>query len=691
MADLILDAEVRDGMSAQLKAIQKHLSAIGASPGMKEANGWLTKLGQEAKNFVSAGSGAASMLTGLGVGGLVAAGSLAAMTAQMKALAERQLSMKELGREIGMTTDQVNAFSHAGAHFGVSGEAMAHMVEHMAGQMPQFRAGIGGMIADLSNWPKLIERLRTESTEDQLTEIFSFFGKDPKFQANPQLQKQVLGSIFGDADSAEKLMAEQFAGFKAQWDKSIKELNPISPDLLIADQKYRDAQEHFNRSLENFENDYGPKFLGLLTGILTVGSQIFSPNKEEGEAAQRRMDDRLAKLKAQSSATSATAGKEQRNEGAADERKNAPDMSDPRIQDALRHKSSYSGSGGLLHNASFGDSGRGAMPAMYGFEEAIAGGTKTGFLAAFREITAAQDLEKTRGSGFSKASYGGDGFPGLGGGGAGQGGSGGRGAGGGNFNLKGFGGKLNRGKWWTPDRQGHAVDRLMKEGGLSQAGAEGLVSRWANVEAGAGPTALNPSSGAAGIAQWLGARRQGFTGDYDSQLSHALEELKGPESRAGKALRGAKDAREGAIGASMFERAEGYNPRTGIDNFTAKSLAGASRVHAEIAGVAGKHFSDAATKLKDGLDPDWLAHRGGKAPPLAPPTNWTPPPNIYDRKATDLDAAAGANTQRSQNSKHELEIRIHDRGSNVQGTSLRSSGLMQVNLRRYPGMEDNYG
>ena len=144
-----------------------------------------------------------------------------------------------------------------------------------------------------------------------------------------------------------------------------------------------------------------------------------------------------------------------------------------------------------------------------------------------------------------------------------------------------FAGNPGVGHWWTKDRIAHAVDRLVNEAHLSRAGAEGLVSRWATVEAAGGPTAVNPKSGAWGIGQWLGARGGGRTTDFDAQIGKAVGELNGSEARAAKQLRAATNAHEAAIGASMFVRAEHYNPHTGADDWTSKSEAG----HARIKGI----------------------------------------------------------------------------------------------------------
>ena len=150
------------------------------------------------------------------------------------------------------------------------------------------------------------------------------------------------------------------------------------------------------------------------------------------------------------------------------------------------------------------------------------------------------------------------------------------GGGGSGGNSGPHGGSRGIGGWWTPDRMSHAVDRLMKEAGLTREGAAGLVARWSGVEAAGGPTSRNPN-GAFGIGQWLDRgpaalrwmKENGLNPqDFDSQLSWAARELNGSEARAAAVLRNAHTGREGARGASMYERAEGYNAATGTDNYT---------------------------------------------------------------------------------------------------------------------------
>lgn len=140
---------------------------------------------------------------------------------------------------------------------------------------------------------------------------------------------------------------------------------------------------------------------------------------------------------------------------------------------------------------------------------------------------------------------------------------------------------------------------------LSAMGAAGLVSRWVNVESTAsGPAAVNPSSGAFGIAQWLGARKRGIypNTNFDAQLNYAASELNGVEARAGNVLRNAGSPDEAARGASMYERAEGYNASTGRDNWTNRTAAGIPSVYALLGSPAPQNTAvntDASDSYQD--------------------------------------------------------------------------------------------
>jgi hypothetical protein len=194
--------------------------------------------------------------------------------------------------------------------------------------------------------------------------------------------------------------------------------------------------------------------------------------------------------------------------------------------------------------------------------------------------------------------------------------------------------------WWTPDRVSYAVDHLKKNAGLSDAGALGLVSRWAGVEANGGPGSVNPSSGAVGIGQWLGTRKRGVPADFDGQLSHAARELNTTERAAAKRLRAAQTPQDAAIGASMFERAEGYDPKTGRDNFVGSTIRtmnsfGGVRPQDPFEASATQYLANTPTQSTSAqADPfeasaqAYLDNKGGQkiTPTVAAPVTVQPPP-----------------------------------------------------------------
>lgn len=93
------------------------------------------------------------------------------------------------------------------------------------------------------------------------------------------------------------------------------------------------------------------------------------------------------------------------------------------------------------------------------------------------------------------------------------------------------------------DNRAYVYRRLRSELGLTPAQAAGAVGGLGG-ESGRtlDPNAVNPSSGALGIGQWLGGRARGVRkGDLRSQTNHLIAELKGPERAALSRLRSAHD------------------------------------------------------------------------------------------------------------------------------------------------------
>lgn len=109
--------------------------------------------------------------------------------------------------------------------------------------------------------------------------------------------------------------------------------------------------------------------------------------------------------------------------------------------------------------------------------------------------------------------------------------------------------------------QGHPALRQLVALGVAPEVAQGAVEYMRRNESGLDPGAVNPTSGATGIAQWLGPRKAALTSAYgprsttEQQSEFMGSELTGAEGQTLAALRNAKTAKEGYdIWGASFER-----------------------------------------------------------------------------------------------------------------------------------------
>ena len=166
---LRLQAELNDNMSPQLRKICEQLNGFRKTPGFEAVTEGMQKLGEQTKKFAEAGGVASETLGAMGVGGLAAAGSFAAVVVQMRELGQRTLAMKELSRETGVSANWLNVWSRAGLNFGVNSDAMQSALNTLADHMVQFRVKTGDLYKLVSGkWPDLAKKLLGDNPEQQI-------------------------------------------------------------------------------------------------------------------------------------------------------------------------------------------------------------------------------------------------------------------------------------------------------------------------------------------------------------------------------------------------------------------------------------------------------------------------------------------------------------------------------------------
>jgi hypothetical protein len=248
------------------------------------------------------------------------------------------------------------------------------------------------------------------------------------------------------------------------------------------------------------------------------------------------------------------------------------------------------------------------------------------------------------------------------------------------------------------DNLNTGIDFFMRKG-LSREQATGVVARLAE-ESGGGkqldPNAVNPSSGAYGIGQWLGNRKPGALatgGDLNKQLELVWSEFQTTEAAAFQKIQAARTAGDAAMAMEAFERA-GNPSFTQRAASTANRLFGIGSANAEIARSpfqpeARAGFSDAqlrgqfadyqkmmvGSKLSGGTFEQWreMMYPGG-ASPSAPPANTEPATG--PRFLPDVPDYSGA-----LDSNHRVSIDINGMPQGGRARLLESSGPAKLQLR----------
>ena len=398
---LRLGATFQDGATPAIRKLKNEMAGVKVMPGMVAADEWMGKFTTKGAEFVRSGAGMADIFGAMGIAGLGAAASMVSLVGRFKELSEHVLNIKELGREVGLTTNKLNQFAQAGQKFGVGAEAIEGAIDAFKSQMPQFMRGYGHMMDELAQRaPNLVKALKLEDTEHQIKEIFGYLGKI----TDPQQQKQMADLFFpGHGADIEKLFAKGPKGFTDEVERMKQSLGPITEQMEKQAEELRKSTGDLNREFEKFELQVGPTFVGWMTDVVKEAESFFSTiskinNRDEGTYKENR--------KAQQDAEEA----ERKSQEAPPPKSNPSPM---KRGDRLLKRMSYIEDGSDETSGGTSSSASGMLTE----------GVKQGVLAAFREWQAQSTVD---GSGVQKASFGpgGGGGGGFGGGGGGGGGAG---------------------------------------------------------------------------------------------------------------------------------------------------------------------------------------------------------------------------------------------------------------------------
>lgn len=399
---LRFEAYVKDNATGALKKIQGALAGIKRTPGMNEATKWVGEAQVAFKGFTSVAAEVGGSMGALSVGGLAAGAGIAALAKEMKELSDRTLNLKELARQAGMTADQINQLHYAFSHFGVAAGDVDSAINHLASQMPQIRAHLGPLYADLGAYfgKSFLQRFEKETAQEQFLDLWRQLGQ---FSDRPQLQKQLMQEIFGSG-ALEPGFKEGADALAKQLERAKKIAPAQSPELEKSAQRFRDSMIDLNAAIERFNNEVGPAFLRGLAHIADdIRFILAGPTAAEQKALDQKEADRRKGFQEHQKESSDAQADKQRRGGAEDERKAIEEDHERRRraieQDRLKLQRlgppdatgdprfmpmGYRGGGGMFRLADYSDPA--TSSAAFGVGKMISDAVKSGTLAAFREL-----------------------------------------------------------------------------------------------------------------------------------------------------------------------------------------------------------------------------------------------------------------------------------------------------------------
>lgn len=257
---LRLEAEMRDNATPGIRRLRRELEAVQRTPGMESASRWMDAFSEKSRGFVRDGGGVSGTMHSIGIGGIAAAASLGELVRQFKELAEHTEDMRELGRQTGLSTDQVNQLSYAAGKLHLDPEKMTSALTAWSDKMFDFRRHVGDLYGELNQFdPSFARKLSFETPEQQLHDIFDYLGKIQ----DPQLQKRWTALFFGSGDLS-RVFAEGPKAMNEAWDEAMTKVAKITPELEKQTAALHNSVIEFNTAWTNFETSIGPAvFKGL--------------------------------------------------------------------------------------------------------------------------------------------------------------------------------------------------------------------------------------------------------------------------------------------------------------------------------------------------------------------------------------------------------------------------------------------
>ena len=301
---LRLVAEFRDNASAGVRRLGRELGEVRETPGMSAATRWMQGFTLNAKGIQMAGAGAGSVMSSLGIGGLAAAGGIAAAVKSFKDLADQKIALQSLSRETGLAVDQINILKHAARDMHVDPEAMSKGIQTFTSNMELARRGFGDFYGQLNQqYPQLARKLKGDNPAQALKDYLDFLAKIPgameaagSSQADAiQNQKRFTALGFG-SDDLNKLV-EQGPGKLAEvMADAAKNTPKTTAEMVAGAEALSKAAHDFEDAIERFQTGAGPFIFKQLTAATGDFTEAFKQVEDTVKWFQANRDHPVKSL-----------------------------------------------------------------------------------------------------------------------------------------------------------------------------------------------------------------------------------------------------------------------------------------------------------------------------------------------------------------------------------------------------------
>ena len=177
---LRLIAEFRDNASAGVRRLGRELGEVRETPGMNAAAKWMKGFELNAKAIQQAGAGAGSVMGSLGLGGVAAAGGIAAAVKSFKDLADQTTTLQSISRETGIAVTQLKIFQNAARDLHVDPGSITKGVENLTGQLDLARRGLGNLYGLLNQVePEFMRKIMNEDPTSAMKDVLDRLAKIP--------------------------------------------------------------------------------------------------------------------------------------------------------------------------------------------------------------------------------------------------------------------------------------------------------------------------------------------------------------------------------------------------------------------------------------------------------------------------------------------------------------------------------